>query len=875
MPGPEGNWRVERELPASAEPKEKRDEKGEGKQDDKAEEKARVLSEMKEELVYRVFAELIKTGSKECEAVKEFSKGLRAYRRTLATDMNKIVNLRKAEGHFFAARSHDKNFTRCSYNLGVVYRQLDFSYEQLGTDKKQNYMDAAKAAFERAISDDPANAEAAYALSLSYQRTGPLEQALAFAERAITHAPRDIRAWNMKGLIWRHVQPDPGSPAAWRPSLKFRGKAAALAWRDLCCTAWRGQNLDGPRTALSHPFQNLAVAHLQLNHFRRGIRILRQAIGQQPNASLYFELGKGLQAQARGCRIVLLGALKAFRSAANFAEKDTERALYHAYIAGASARIATFLTERFLPEFILRRIGPGGRTAREAYEQAYRKALTSPSSIDEKARKQLKDACETLRDVHRRRVIGRIGEKLDALKPQDHETNSERLKRFRRVVKNSVPLLPEAPDVITIIDWKRAVLAIEIGKLLMEAKPTQRRYKWSEHFLKEGVSLLEDTYPEEESLVSANERLAEALRMQFKFTEALASAKKAVALNPFSTEAIRQLGLAYFNLANYDEAERELQKSFAQNPADAQTLQFIGLIPWNRGAALTKREDRESEFRKVIKTFDQAVDLANTDNYPGGLHFWLGRFHGDLKEYDSSAKHYEMAKALKTYPVECRLYLGWEGIEQELFDKSESHLRDALSEIFQSRRAAREQDKRSGKPPKSPADLWRMPLEGFSEGKIPPGYFLLNICLLLALVFTERGRDIKRAKRWLGFVDQHMHILGEPPPLAERDERVRYEVRSREIKARYKDYLGWVCHLDGDARQAREHIEASVKMRENPESLSHLARVYLDSGEMDRALEYCDRARTADIRGVFEAHIAKIEAMAKAARDKPPIPRSG
>lgn len=311
----------------------------------------------------------------------------------------------------------------------------------------------------------------------------------------------------------------------------------------------------------------------------------------------------------------------------------------------------------------------------------------------------------------------------------------------------------------------------------------------------------------------------------------------------------------------------------------------------------------------MIKTFNQAVDLANNDSERGFLHFWLGRFHGELKEYDSSAQHYEIAKALSTCRAESCLYLGWEGIEQELYDRAESHLRDALQEIFQSRRAAREQDKRdkpaevkvppsywvridqaesnlrgtlwqifelrqaareqdkpSGKGPKSPANWWRAPLEGFSEDKIPPGYFLLNICLLLALVFAERGRDIKAAKRRLGFVDQHMHILGEPPPLAPRDERVRYERRRQEIKARYEDYLGWVYHLDGEPKQAREHIEASVQMRENPESLCHLARVYLDSGKNDRALECCDRARTVDFRGVFEARIERIAVEASRSR---------
>jgi tetratricopeptide (TPR) repeat protein len=292
----------------------------------------------------------------------------------------------------------------------------------------------------------------------------------------------------------------------------------------------------------------------------------------------------------------------------------------------------------------------------------------------------------------------------------------------------------------------------------------------------------------------------------------------------------------------------------------------MGYISWNRGAALTNREDRRSEFRKVIKTFDQAVYLAKEDSDRGRLHFWLGRFHGELMEYDSSAKHFEMAKALRAFPVECRLYLGWEHIEQEFYDQAERHLRDALQEIFKSSEHKKEQGKLQRAPLKeSPSDWWRTAGE-FSEGRLPPGYFLLKIYLFLALVFAERGCDVARAKPLLGFVDQHMHFLGEPPPLAERDDRRRYEERRLEIAALYKDYLGWVCHLDGTPRQAREHIETSVKMHEDPESLYHLARVYLESGEKDRALKYCDRARTVDIRGAFEARTAKIEVEASRSR---------
>lgn len=463
---------------------------------------ARAFSAIAEELVYRVFTTMVPTGSKGWDAVKEFSEGLRAYRRTLTTDMNKQINLREAENHFFTALSHDKYFAQCSHNLGVVYQKRDKKNE-------------AKACFERAITDNPTNANAAYALSLIHQLAGQFEPALEFAERAIAHAPRDMRAWNMKGVVWRRLQPEPESTAAWRSSLKFREKAAALAWRDLCRAAWRGQPLDVRRKAIVMPFQNLAVARFYLNNFKRGFRILRQAIWQRQEASLYFELGKGLRFRKHGARsrAGLSRALKAYRDAVHFAPTGTDHARYCAYIAETSALIATFKVERmlvkferFLPEYIRRRIGTARRTALQACETA----LASPSITDEETRSRLSEACQILHEFDRCRVIERIGKALDAIKAVPSETNAQQLERISQTVRNGARRLP--PEVEAIIAWTQAVFDITLGDLLIRDQQTPLTYRQSDDLLRKGVSRLEKHFPAEDKLVFANERLAETLR---------------------------------------------------------------------------------------------------------------------------------------------------------------------------------------------------------------------------------------------------------------------------------------------------------------------------------------------------------------------------
>jgi hypothetical protein len=170
--GEEITWRVERTLRDQA----------------PSNERAGVLADAREELLYRIFASMSSTGSKDWQAVKEFSVGLRAYRLALSSDMNKALNLREAERHFFAARSLDKRFAQCSYNLGIVYRD-------------RGNFEAATGAFRQALEDDPGQVEAAYALSVIHQQARRYPLALELAERCIAHAPGHAQAWNMKGYV--------------------------------------------------------------------------------------------------------------------------------------------------------------------------------------------------------------------------------------------------------------------------------------------------------------------------------------------------------------------------------------------------------------------------------------------------------------------------------------------------------------------------------------------------------------------------------------------------------------------------------------------------------------------------------------------------
>jgi tetratricopeptide (TPR) repeat protein len=864
--GAEGNWRVERDLPADA----------------SAEDTASKLREMAKELVYRVFTRIVRTGSKEWEAVQRFSAGLRAYRLTLTTDMDSKINLREAERQFFEARSLDKTFARCSYNLGVVYRDR----------KRPQY---AKAAFEQAIEDDPTHADAACALSLLYMDEARWPLALEFADRAIAHDPSNVQAWTIKGVVWqvlqakqmeRGGQPEqeaqteeskqakqtkgikPEDETFWRSSLKYREMAAALAWRDLCRAAWRARPPDVPSQLIVTAFDHLADAHLKLGNRRRGIRIFRQAIRQQPTAELYLGLGNGLTAEKKVSRANLVRGLTAYRAAVQFAPTMLDRAYLHALVAETSAILEVRETERGLRRilvdlFITGRQGGRAMTAPYSALQACDRALVSPSMFASPSGKDLLSKLETVcrksQDTHRCGVIECIGETVHTLKEKSGETNPKRCERITQIARSGALRMSEAPAMVPIIAWKRAIFFLHIAHLLMlewQDRPNPLTIRRAERLFHGAAARLKKHYPTEELLGFAYERLAYARSLQSKFIDALEPAEMAIELDPFSASRMLQLGLAHQGLTNYDLAEQQLRKSFALDPSSSVVLSQIAYMRFTSGLESTNREDQRSECRNAIETLDQAIDLAEDDKYRAQLHFWRAAFHGYLMEYDPAKKQYQIARALGDFPSECYLELGENDIEQELLESAERYLRDALQEILKAKRIALQKARDD-----SSKDWWRTPQRSPTSSRgVPLGYFLLKVCLLLALVAVERGRDVARARRKLGFVDRHLKFLGKPLRTAEREELREFEDRHLEIVARYEDYLGWVCHLDNQPQQAREHLETSVKRRARPGNLYHLARVYLDQSTIDLAEDCCRRAKVADMRGAYSTRIAKIEA---------------
>ena len=172
-------------------------------------------------------------------------------------------------------------------------------------------------------------------------------------------------------------------------------------------------------------------------------------------------------------------------------------------------------------------------------------------------------------------------------------------------------------------------------------------------------------------------------------------------LSPRSTRLRTNLGVEYFNLGLYKEAEKEYRQALASDPAGPNTAyEYLNL-----GAALywqgKKKEAAEAyckaikfnpdsplgywfmanilyvdgQNKKAISLYKEAVKLA-----PTNATYWLnlGNAYEKDKDYKEAVKAYK--KALEAYPFffEARINLGIDYFRQGLFKEAFNEYREAL-----------------------------------------------------------------------------------------------------------------------------------------------------------------------------------------------------
>jgi len=780
--------------------------------DDQPAGQAPELARLVEQLAYRVFTDLVPTGSKRWEAVYAFSQGLKHLRVTTRTATDRPWNLRQAEARFIEAVANDNKFATCHYNLGVVY-------EKLGQPE------SAKQAYLKAIGLESELAPSYYALAVNCLNTAgstdrkQLADCIRFCDQAIALKPNYARAWDAKGLACRKLREaelgrglkSGEEPKVFRRSTKYRKIAAAIAWREMClCSATgRADKGEGAKSIAVQCLRSLAVGYAMLKN-AKCFELFNQALYLRPGeAEIHFEFGKVLFG---------LGRYKPAAQHLTAALNMDAKPVYWAWLAGAQARMradAAVVRESLRQFVVYTGNDPAIRT-----EVDIPLGDAGPSTIGRDLLPRMDAAKE---------IVDEIG-------PTDDEkkTPSDYVKRMEEK-------LPEGDrkgwDFTSVIKAVQAPLEDEE--------------------LKELVRSAADLLVRDTGLYGT---LAFGYMGRSEPASALPHAERAVILNPSGAWERSVLGQVYWDLGDYERAEAEWNICLDLSPTDPDTLNNVALTYWNRGVFLLQPDRRREMFERVIEYFrrvlkiseNQILDSNDAQNREaqlrvrGNAHFCLGLFHQELLRFDDASAELMKAKGLRYKPLESALHLGASFLEAKAYDKAEDAFRDGLKAVNSLRAKARQ----SGAPV-----VLSQPAPAMRGEDMPLNELVARLYLGRGLACAWTGVNLDKARRLgeLGdsFVDQVAAS------------------KRKELKAGYHLVLGSVALKSGQTDLAMTELEHSLELNFKKDCCLRLAAACLaraESGQgnveqwIGKARDYWKIVKSADVRGRCTADLAALQA---------------
>jgi tetratricopeptide (TPR) repeat protein len=774
--------------------------------DDTAIDSSGRLSQMVEQLAYRIFTDLVSTGASRWQAVYAFSQGLKHLRITSRTETDKFWHLRQAEASFLEAVSEDSKFSTCYYNLGVVYGLL-----------KQP--DSASSAYAKAIEQNPGFAPAYYAVALNrWNAADAAEQdakpnlwgeCLGYCDQALTLDKDYARAWNLRGLAIRKIEGDAGL----RESVKSRAMAAAIAWKSYCRSQMDPHPDPEPLDIAFNCMRNLAVGEGSLGSWRAPA-IYRQGLFLKPmDADLHYEFGLMLDDRKRYNE-----AARQFEAAAHIGGKS----LYWAWLAKAQAN---------------------GGVSQDAIKASLWQALlgsVSDTEISSDVLKRVNEACAEKKDLDQFvadvKEARRIARELDF--PAGQIIDQQSLKSYLEKLEGLLPA-DEANN------WRfdAVIQAIKLQSTDLEQQ--------------ERIRQMAETLVRKKSLYGY---VALAFRSRGKVGDlavAFFHAEYAVTLDPLNDWTHSVLGDIFWALGDYQRAEAEYNACLDLAPTESSTLSGIANTYWNRGVDVFNPEQRRSMFNRVIDSFGRVLRITENQTLArdtkdcgasqmtdrGRVHFWLGRFHQELLNYDTAILELRKARGLGFNPSESLLHLGSVYLEAKAYDKVEETLRPAFEEVVKSLRALKLAQRRA-----------KIQEAARIEGEdIPVRQRLAYMYLHCALAGAERRADVRRILPLAGKGFYHSHQL-------KTSER-------RTAEGLYYEILGLLALRAGNLEKALENLERSVALAFECRCFLRLAEAYLTQAQSDdkkwkldvkAARDCCDLADSANLRRGYTVQISAL-----------------
>jgi tetratricopeptide (TPR) repeat protein len=787
------------------------------------------VEKMTEQLIYRIFTDLVHVGSPRWRAVYRFTRGLYAYRRTLRKEKDKELNLRKAEEAFIAALNDDNKFVQCHYNLGVIYKELEKHA-------------SAEVAFREALKEDHTNADAYLELAMGYYNTENYIDALWFCEQAINLRPEDAQAWNLKGVIcWdscedklkddndsneekpahdKDIDPDEENEEEYKKCIENKvififEEAARLSWQALCRSILHGEFKPKLKNTARICMRNLAVVNAEIKK-RSAKRIFYQSISiSSGEGDLYFELGKFFFKKNKWKKAQL-----AFKKI--FEDDPTLMGpiAFWAYYSKANAEIY----ERYKDK-------PKRKTAADYSEKivldGYKHFLYAVSNEIGNFPEAIDKHCDEMSGALN--LIGKTGEAdyILELLPDLLEFFSIRdAQQYDNLEEVEQEIFDEShePPSVKLKDWKWAEIQFNIWRIkgFLSGDKQEIDFPCCIESLERTIEDIKGMEEMDMKREIKTHRLYGLLaqcylqKQEKDFNKALYYARKAMSINPESPKEREILSEVYFALNDYELAQKEFENCLNLEPKDPD-LHYIPNIRMWHGFLLRSPGKREKAFKAVIESLDKAL-MVMRYRLPGAedreslledleeLHFQLGVFHNEIKQYDEAISHYKIAGAMKgKKSLEAKIKLGWTYMEAKAYNKAEQTFRDAEKH--------------------------------FSENKptCDKDRYFIEIQLGQAASIIERAVS----------VDKKNDCLKKPLELLKKAKK-RIQKKGPEhlwYSAVYYECMGRIAFKKGDIRLAILNLEQSVSRMSSPRVYYFLAQAYW---------RHCWEAKSSEQRLYFE-----------------------
>ena len=328
---------------------------------------------------------------------------------------------------------------------------------------------------------------------------------------------------------------------------------------------------------------------------------------------------------------------------------------------------------------------------------------------------------------------------------------------------------------------------------------------------------------------------------------ALAYARCAVEMEPESVRERLVLLQIHGLIGDDGQVKSEADIALDLDPGP-ETLKVIAASFKERVAATSRRGERRKLLREAVAFFERALRLVESekgdDQRPiaqmlrhAWAHYWLGRFHCELMEYEKGIAHERIAASLGFKPLESRVNLAWALFEAKAYDQAERAFEEALAEAHRQR----EQTGNHTQVAEAPGE----------ERTIDE--LLIDLYLGWAFLCTERGGNPKMAEKFAWLANRLISRADLPNP--------------REQHAAFHECLGRVYYrmglLDDSAEQARKAIRTSARSGAFCCLLyTHLAKARSEPAHWPQVAQECHElwmhAQETDVRGRNRAEILDI-----------------